>query len=745
RLYLYDQNGNATLEISAINNNSLDTILTAQQAVNEITQSETQWKYSLYDQEDQLITVVEPPLDTPSDNPDLNLSWEVNSEDDKVRNDIDYVAGTDPHITSAGSRSKTTNSTSTSIVWMDLNNGSMPSSSDAAVTNALSIPSQRSQTTVRDNNINYVDDQGEGYDINPGSAIAVDGSLSWVDNTDELFHLGAGDPRLNFEELGLTPQQQTELSGLLGSTAYQLDGTSQGNHKGYIERDTQHYYTSRQVTLDSGRTITVFTNRIEVEEQVHIFVPLTHGTTENGWREVVITTNSYNYDVTSDFLQADDTQADSALENAQSNPLEVMPSLDWEVNNNTLTLNSSDVASVFGNTAKVKVLAKNDSGQVVMDNAEYSWSDGMSIALNSNAASVSLTFIDPDGLVLHAVDLYTSAASSQSGTIGLPGEGVGLEHLPEVNKFWLSAGYRSSKQGSATSTSFEYRDSVKVEETTYALPSGSVAATYPGQVEAYGGDVTVTYDSVRTEIYDTKVWDGNGYSYSSKAVVTFTVSGLKDAAGARINIDIEGGTSGSVAVTSNGTFTVEAGDYYMGPDPDPAVTVSMTTYGQTWGTYTGSGGVTKTLPERIKVHALPPGTESIRFKADGVTKNVDVPTGQDWVYVDTSAMNNGATNLAFELWVYSGNSQSGTVLNHAKGNFNNASGGTVSNITNEVKATAKEVTYTRNASSNGDSYESVFYSQTGMYNREAIRNIALQLSGDANDETLIAHHATYNA
>ncbi|WP_221192198.1 hypothetical protein, partial [Microbulbifer rhizosphaerae] len=32
RLYLYDQNGNATLEISAINNNSLDTILTAQQA-----------------------------------------------------------------------------------------------------------------------------------------------------------------------------------------------------------------------------------------------------------------------------------------------------------------------------------------------------------------------------------------------------------------------------------------------------------------------------------------------------------------------------------------------------------------------------------------------------------------------------------------------------------------------------------------------------------------------------------------
>ncbi|WP_299589772.1 hypothetical protein, partial [uncultured Microbulbifer sp.] len=54
-------------------------------------------------------------------------------------------------------------------------------------------------------------------------------------------------------------------------------------------------------------------------------------------------------------------------------------------------------------------------------------------------------------------------------------------------------------------------------------------------------------------------------------------------------------------------------------------------------------------------------------------------------------------------------------------------------------------TYTRNVSSKGDSYTSVFYSQTGMYNREAIRNIALQLTGAANDETLIAHHASYNA
>ncbi|MEX2964674.1 hypothetical protein, partial [Microbulbifer sp. TYP-18] len=69
RLYLYDQNGNATLEITAINNDSLNSINTVQQAVNEITQSETQWKYSLFDKEDQLITVVDAPLDTPVDNP----------------------------------------------------------------------------------------------------------------------------------------------------------------------------------------------------------------------------------------------------------------------------------------------------------------------------------------------------------------------------------------------------------------------------------------------------------------------------------------------------------------------------------------------------------------------------------------------------------------------------------------------------------------------------------------------------
>uniref|UniRef100_UPI00262C3842 hypothetical protein n=1 Tax=uncultured Microbulbifer sp. TaxID=348147 RepID=UPI00262C3842 len=179
-----------------------------------------------------------------------------------------------------------------------------------------------------------------------------------------------------------------------------------------------------------------------------------------------------NYDITSDFLQADDSAADSALEDAQNNPLSVMPSLDWSVNGNTLSLDSSDVASVFGNNTKVKVLAKNASGQVVMDNSQYNWRDGMDIALNSNAAAVSLTFLSAEGLVLHAVDLYSKGADSLSGSVGLPGEGVGLEHLPEVNKFWLSAGYRSSKQGSSRSTSLAYSDSARINETTYAAVGG---------------------------------------------------------------------------------------------------------------------------------------------------------------------------------------------------------------------------------------------------------------------------------
>ncbi|MEX2964757.1 hypothetical protein, partial [Microbulbifer sp. TYP-18] len=65
--------------------------------------------------------------------------------------------------------------------------------------------------------------------------------------------------------------------------------------------------------------------------------------------------------------------------------------------------------------------------------------------------------------------------------------------------------------------------------------------------------------------------------------------------------------------------------------------------------------------------------------------------------------------------------------------------------TNAVTKSVKTNTYSRNTSSDGDSYTSVFYSQTGLYNREAIRNIALQLTDAANDETLIAHHASYNA
>ncbi|MEX2964772.1 hypothetical protein, partial [Microbulbifer sp. TYP-18] len=708
---------------------------------NEITQSETQWKYSLFDKEDQLITVVDAPLDTPVDNPDLDVGWDVNNDGSEVTNVVGSDAGTDPTITGIGDAEITGSSVSPpSTVWIDLNSSGMPNTADTYVENKYGIPAERAQSTIRDNNINYVDDEGKGFASNPGGANAVNASLSWVDNTDELTHLAADDPRLKFEGLGLTEQQKSDLLELMPRIALSIDsstGSSSGSStdpgidppdidpgellpkpKGYIERDTLHHYTSRQVTLDSGRTITVFTNRIEVVEQVHIIMPKTVGDTEYGWEEVVVTTNTYNYDVTSDFLQADDSAADSALEDAQNNPLALMPSLDWAVDNNTLTLDSSDVASVFGATAKVKVLARNDSGTVVMNNTQYNWSGGMAIALDPSAAAVSLTFVDPDGLVLHAVDLYSSAASHQSGSVGLPGEGVGLEHLPEVNKFWLSAGYQSSRQGSSSSMSLAYNDSARIDETTYAT-EGTESASYPGKVEAYG-DVTVTYSSVRMQIVGSEPLAGGGeYYFDAVAKVTFTVSGLRDATGAKINININGISSKSVTVTANGTYTVDGPwDHYRGTTyPNRDITVSMTTNGQTWGAYTGSGGATKTSPERIKVYDLPPGTESIKFVADGKTKNVDVPTGQSWVYVDTSSMNNSATSLAFELWAYSGNSQSGTVLNRARGNFNNASGGTVSNITNAVTKSVKTNTYSRNTSSDGDSYTSVFYSQTGLYNR----------------------------
>ncbi|WP_444908173.1 hypothetical protein ACJJIR_09665 [Microbulbifer sp. SSSA008] len=773
RIYLYDQNGNASLEITAINNDSLDGIQTARQAMNELTQSETQWKYSLYDQEDQLITVVEAPLDTPSDNPDLDVGWDVNNDDSEVINAIGSEAGTDPRITGIGDAkiAASVKDTSFPLEWFDLSSG-MPNATYTFAENRYGMPAERERTTVHSTNVRYVDGEGKGYASNPGGATDVDSSRSWVENTDELLHLESDDPRLYLDGLRLTDQQQSDLVELmpgiaLGKSLLSTDSSSTDSSstdssgigspgidppvpptpdpdellpkpQGYIERDTWHYYTSRQVTLDSGREITVFTNRIEVVEQVHIFVPRTVGDTEYGWREVVITTNTYNYDITSDFLQADDSAADSALEDAQNNPLQVMPSLDWSVDGDTLSLDSSDVASVFGNNTKVKVLAKNSSGQVVMDNVQYNWSDGMDIALNSNAAAVSLTFLSADGLVLHAVDLYSDSADSLNGSVGLPGEGVGLEHLPEVNKFWLSAGYRSSKQGSSSSVSLAYNDSKKVHETTYAT-EGAESASYPGKVEAYG-DVTVTYDSI-TRI---QFGGGNGEPVEYKWDIQFTVSGLRDATGAEITIEYGNGYRRTVAVTRNGTFTTSL----YPSDNISTIDISMTTNGQEWGAYSaksGSGGITKTSPERIKVYDLPPGTESIKFVADGKPKYVDVPTGQSWVYVDTSSMNNSATSLEFELWAYSGNNQSGTLLNHAKGKFNNASGGTVTNITSAVKKTVTTNTYTHSASSEGDSYTSVFYSQVGMYNREAIRNIALQLTGAANDETLIAHHATYNA
>ncbi|WP_445364037.1 hypothetical protein ACJJIQ_06190 [Microbulbifer sp. ANSA003] len=744
RIYLYDQNGNTTLEISAINNDGLEDVTTVQQALNETTQSETQWKYSLYDQEDQLITVVEAPLDTPDDNPNLDVGWNVDNDGSETQNEASYgeSSGSVPTV---GVRNRETTHSSSSSVWVDLGSEDMPASTSLAASHVLTLPAARSKTTER-SSIYFVDDEGRGYTSNPGDAEAVDSANSWLDNTDELFYLSEGDPRLEFEAMDLTTEQRHGLDELIGNDEFLFDGSLKETRRGYIEKDTLRYVTNREVTLDSGRTITVQTIHFTVVEQLHVFVPLSHDGVEYGWREVVVTTQSYNYDVTSNFLQAGDDEAADILDDAQNNPLALMPSLDWALADNTLSLTSADVADVFGSTAKVQVLAKNAEGAVVMDNTQYDWSDGMEIALAPGVHSLSLTFLSPDGLVLHAVDLYSSGAATQEGSFGLPGEGVGLEHLPEVNTFWLSAGYKASKQGSGQSIDLSYSDSLATNETTYGLPPGSVAASYPGQVEAYG-DVSVTYDSVQSVVLGSEP-TGNGdlRMYEMQAEITFTVSGLRDATGAELNLSI-GGNSATVIVTGNGTFTIAAGFYRAVTEsrPNPAISVSMKTNDQSWGHYAGDGGATYTSPERVKVYALPPGTESITFAADGETRKVDVPTGQDWVYVDTSDMDNSATALDFELWAYSGNNQTGTLLNHAKGQFNNDSGGSVSNITNEVLKTVDTNTYTRSASSDGDANSSVFYSQVGMYNRQAVRNIALQLTGAANDETLIAHHASYNA
>ncbi|BBM03409.1 RHS repeat protein [Microbulbifer sp. GL-2] len=124
RIYLYDQNGNATLEITAINNNSLSGIQTARQAMNELTQSETQWKYSLYDQEDQLITVVDAPLATPTDNQNLNVNWDVDSENTGIENTIDSTPGEAPGDITLGGRTKTTKDNfNVTTEWVDLSNG----------------------------------------------------------------------------------------------------------------------------------------------------------------------------------------------------------------------------------------------------------------------------------------------------------------------------------------------------------------------------------------------------------------------------------------------------------------------------------------------------------------------------------------------------------------------------------------------------------------------------------------------
>ncbi|WP_444896391.1 hypothetical protein [Microbulbifer sp. SSSA005] len=740
RIYLYDQNGNTTLEISAINNDGLEDVTTVQQALNETTQSETQWKYSLYDQEDQLITVVEAPLDTPDDNPNLDVGWNVDNDGSETQNEVSYgeSSGSVPTV---GVRNRETTQSSSSSVWVDLGSGDMPASTTVAASHVLTLPAARSKTTER-SSIYFVDDEGRGYTSNPGDAEAVDSANSWLDNSDELLYLDENDDRLRFEELGLTAEQRQGLDELLGNDEWLLEGSSTQSRRGYIERDTLEYVTSRQVTLDSGRTITVETDHIAVIEQLHVFVPLFHNGVEYGWREVVVTTQSYNYDVTSNFLQAGDDEAADILDDAQNNPLALMPSLDWTLADNTLSLTSADVADVFGSTAKVQVLAKNAEGAVVMDNTQYDWSDGMEIALAPGVHSLSLTFLSPDGLVLHAVDLYSSGAATQEGSFGLPGEGVGLEHLPEVNTFWLSAGYKASKQGSGQSIDLSYSDSLKTKETRYTAVGGQDTIDHPGEVDSkamtveYG--VAVVGIKGREPVGDPDDY-GQLYKFTYQEQVTVTISNYPMVEGATITVD--GVTS---EITGNGTYTfygdVKTAVGYEQPSGD--IEVSINTFGREWGSVSipsAQEGPTLTSDEYVRIFGLSDTAKTVEFTVGDTTLTAGVVNGM--ANIDTSGLAD-SSDLEFIMTVRDGSNQ---IINQAKGTFDNSKPGTVSDLTNRVIKEVDSNTYSRSASSDGDANSSVFYSQVGMYNRQAVRNIALQLTGAANDETLIAHHASYNA
>ncbi|SMA49898.1 putative deoxyribonuclease RhsA [Parendozoicomonas haliclonae] len=753
RIYLYDRNGNATLEISAKDSDILDLVSNAQQAVNQITQDNAQWRYSLFDTNDRRIKVVEPPINIITDHLNQDVNWEVTQEQtgdisnelilEKDGGDPLEVIISDPE----------TGHPSSKQTWLNLSNASDKGKLntvgfDTAVTLSKNLPAEsRAETS---NSIGWVDSEGSGSS-QPGSGyVNVRSGTEQI--VTETVHLAASDPRLQFQNLNLSSGQISQLSEVIGgSSKHLLAGSSQGNYRGYVERVTTTTSTQRTETLSNGKKVSINTDRVSVTETVYVQLPLIKNDVTYAWREIRVITASSNYDVTTSFGDIDDADALNQIENQQ---LQQLPSLDWTLDNGLLTLSGDDLRESLGSGLKVRLHEIDASGESVLYK-DLDYSPNLCATLENNTEKLGLTLLDSQGRILFSTRLFERSGDDLEGRLQIPLGGVTLGDDDAVNSFNLISGHQVSRQGSHRVTNLEYGEIANIKNTTYAL-EGKDKYNAPSSGLTALGSLGLTYNDVRLRVDGTEPWSGGQTMYDIGASVSLTVSGLRSGTTLKLYIAESSSSTPQVyTITKNGshTFSKRLGSTIGSSSnlPSDGVKFWVEAYGETWASEYKSGKVgvgagnsllsnkSYTGPTRTKLTPLPVGAKTVVFTAGGTTKTLPVSGGE--VLIDTAYLGSNSA-IPFE---YTVKDSKGDVLTRVKGTMNN-SGGDATNILHAASQREIIKTHNNTGSNSGGSESSVFYSQAGLNNRLAIRSIALAVSGqEAANDGIIARSSSYNA
>ena len=781
RLYLYDKNGNATLEVSAKDKDVLSVIDNPRHALNQLKQSEAQWKYSLFDANNRRTTVIDPPISWSDAELQHAVEWEIeNAKNNQVNNQKEASDSSANELT-LGGRETTVISSQVTEDWRNLLNP-----------NVKRIALSTTNTPVGGNDpvfpaegvrapqliaISYVGENGEGHKTSGSDRKSVDTGEQNIITS--IKHLTASDSRLKLENLEITDDQKNQLKKWILSTETELDGSSQGARTGYVETQRIHTQSSRMETLANGQEVTLQTDRVTVTETIRIFAPMTKDGVRYAWREVKLVTTTGNYDVTTQFPDADSEQASDAL---TSGKLTQLPKLDWKLYGKNLTLGGDDLTKLLGEGLKVRLHQIDESGQTLLAEAS-DYVHEKEFKLEENARRVGLTFIDRSGITLYTTDLFQRAdeSSIQSGRLSIPLGGVGQDG--ETARVIAQSGVSVSRTGNERTTDLTYQEVNRTREVKYS-PVGGAAAINPPSVTNTNSEVkfeTLGFYGATEGYFHSKGGHGH-YSAYAGGRIRLNLRNFEFNEPVVIEAIVNGHKYTKV-ITQNGSAYFETGSFLThaswkvkhgtrfplslnmqvklikGGRVVHAISVPTTSFalGRNDNIAVRTPIDAKAVPNDIYIEnrfatitGIPTNAKALLFQAGG--KDIAVPVNNGKARVDThqfgtnrslpyiiTASDSSATKVVNGRRVFSG-----TVLMKSRGLFNNISGAARNQLSAVTRTeTVRDIRYTSTTANT--SSRSVFYSNQGESNRIATRALVLAIRKGAANESLITRQNHYNA